>query len=201
MTVYAFSLARQLFTSDNAMFKQLNFRRRTQAIAVLAGVGCFLLFLRWMSTSAEFLGVPPAHGYNFTPVNYNVLPEPTGPVIVVSTPKVVISTGEPELVDLGLPDKFKSGSRLQLEVEVDFAKDMEWGALLIIQFLAPFDRIEGRQSYGGVTRPWCRKYGPVATLEVDVPTRTGKYLVELHASSSEFETPTQIIGRGFILIE
>jgi hypothetical protein len=183
------------------MFKKLNFSGRKKVISAFAGVGCFVLFLRWISTSSEFLGVPPAHGYNLTPANYTVLPEPTGPVIVVSTPKLVISRVEPEVVDLRLPDKFDSGSRLQLEVDVDFAKDMKWGALLTIDFLAPFDRIEGRRSFAGVTRPWCRKYGPVATLEVDVPTKKGKYLVELQATSSEFEPPTQIIGRGVILIE
>ena len=183
------------------MGKSLSFGRRTQIILILAGVGCCVLFLRWMSKSSEFLGAPPAHGYNLTPADYNVLPEPTGPVIVVWTPKLVISQSEPEVVDLRLPDKFRLGSRLTLEAEVDFAKDMKSGALLTVDFLAPFDRIEGRQSFGGVTRPWCRKYGPVATLEVDVPKRKGKYLVELQATSSEFEPPTQIIGRGIILVE
>ncbi|WP_397568406.1 hypothetical protein [Schlesneria sp. T3-172] len=110
-------------------------------------------------------------------------------------------TFEQEVVDLRLPEKIHSGGRLEFEVELEFAKDMEWGSLLTIEFLAPFDRTEGRRSFGGVTRPWCRKYGPVATLELDAPTQKGKYLVELQATSSEFEPPTQLLGRGVILVE
>ncbi len=158
-----------------------------------------LLIAVWWNLSREYLGAVPKHGYDLTPAVYKQ-PEPTGPLVEVAIPKLVIGAEPSAVVELLFPDKLAAGSRLELVGELTIPKKVR-GVLLSVSFLAPVDVTEGRSSYSGVNQPWSPKNGPALRIKVGVPSQKGRYLVEIETLSTEMQPNERKVASGIVVVE